>query len=139
MLSFRENPSLDNNKVSKILGEKWKKLDDESKSKFNELAKIEKSNHKLKFPDFNYTIKRKRPRPITKKAVENAVSEYVKRDGSFVKLKTLIHNFPPTFSLKDIVISSCSDRPSDTPATMDSAKLDVIEEPCPTGKRGLTL
>ena len=127
---------MDNNKVSKILGEKWKKLDDESKSKFNELAKIEKYNHKMRFPDFNYTIKRKRPRPITKKAVENAVSDYLNRDGSFNKLKTLIHNFPPTFSLKDIILSSCSERPSDTPPTVDSVKLE--DGDLPTGKRDIT-
>ncbi|KAI6654243.1 high mobility group (HMG)-box containing transcription factor [Oopsacas minuta] len=91
---LKENPCLDNNKVSKILGEKWKNLDAKSKSNFNELAKIEKNNHRMKFPHFNYTIKRKRPRPITKKAVDIAVSDYLERDGSFSKLKRLIHKFP---------------------------------------------
>ena len=135
---FRENPCLDNNKVSKILGEKWKNLDEESKSSFNELAKIEKTNHKMRFPHFNYTIKRKRPRPITRKAVDNAVSDYLERDGSFCKLNSLIHKFPPSFSLRDILLSCCSDGPAEEDEITDFVKIEDEFDYCSDNQQEYT-
>ncbi|KAK9767482.1 slightly ste11-like protein [Basidiobolus ranarum] len=70
-----QNPGINDSQVSVILGEMWRKEDEEVKTFFRDLANEEKRTHSLKYPDYKYQPKRK-----PKVSKKNTTDDAVKRD-----------------------------------------------------------
>ncbi|KMU88893.1 hypothetical protein CIHG_06695 [Coccidioides immitis H538.4] len=52
------NPGLANPDISKIIGEKWRTLPNESKQEWKNLAEEEKARHQQQYPDYRYQPRR---------------------------------------------------------------------------------
>ncbi|KAJ5138806.1 uncharacterized protein N7515_003654 [Penicillium bovifimosum] len=52
------NPGLANPEISKIIGEQWRSLSDDDKSKWKALAEEEKARHQQQYPDYRYQPRR---------------------------------------------------------------------------------
>ncbi|CAG8016834.1 unnamed protein product [Penicillium olsonii] len=52
------NPGLANPEISKIIGEQWRSLPDDDKSKWKALAEEEKARHQQQYPDYRYQPRR---------------------------------------------------------------------------------
>ncbi|KAI3128944.1 transcriptional regulator family: HMG [Penicillium roqueforti] len=52
------NPGLANPEISKIIGEQWRSLSEEDKSKWKALAEEEKARHQQQYPDYRYQPRR---------------------------------------------------------------------------------
>ncbi|EAS36130.3 HMG box transcriptional regulator [Coccidioides immitis RS] len=53
-----QNPGLANPDISKIIGEKWRTLPNESKQEWKNLAEEEKARHQQQYPDYRYQPRR---------------------------------------------------------------------------------
>ncbi|KAJ5101663.1 hypothetical protein NUU61_003885 [Penicillium alfredii] len=52
------NPGLANPEISKIIGEQWRSLSEDEKSKWKALAEEEKARHQQQYPDYRYQPRR---------------------------------------------------------------------------------
>ncbi|CAI7631910.1 unnamed protein product [Penicillium glandicola] len=52
------NPGLANPEISKIIGEQWRSLSEDDKSKWKALAEEEKARHQQQYPDYRYQPRR---------------------------------------------------------------------------------
>ncbi|EGF84214.1 hypothetical protein BATDEDRAFT_7482, partial [Batrachochytrium dendrobatidis JAM81] len=52
---FAEHEKVNNNTVSKIVGERWRNEPDEVKAKYAALAAEVKRAHAIEYPDYKYT------------------------------------------------------------------------------------
>ena len=55
----RQSPELDNCSISRILGTRWRSLEEEEKKKYYELQEEEAREHRIKFPEYKYTPRRR--------------------------------------------------------------------------------
>ncbi|KAL2005726.1 hypothetical protein VTN00DRAFT_10219 [Thermoascus crustaceus] len=53
-----QNPGLANPEISKIIGEQWRALPNETKSEWKALAEEEKARHQQQYPDYRYQPRR---------------------------------------------------------------------------------
>ncbi|RHZ51557.1 HMG-box domain-containing protein [Aspergillus thermomutatus] len=53
-----QNPGLGNPDISKIIGQKWKELPQETKNEWHALAKYEKARHMQQYPEYRYQPRR---------------------------------------------------------------------------------
>ncbi|KAJ5322056.1 uncharacterized protein N7506_011186 [Penicillium brevicompactum] len=57
-LVVAHNPGLANPEISKIIGEQWRSLSEDDKSKWKALAEEEKARHQQQYPDYRYQPRR---------------------------------------------------------------------------------
>lgn len=69
-----ENPGSTNKEISKLLGEKWQSLDEETKSEYRESARKALQDHKSRYPNYQYIPTEARMRKKCKAAAK-AVAE----------------------------------------------------------------
>lgn len=119
-----ENPDVDNKTIMKVLGDKWKSLDEDGKKKFNELAKKDKDRYEEEKK--NWTAPEPvavEPEPVvekkTKKTVEKKKSKATKKDEDEVVLEDEVPVSAPV---------------PDTKAKKPSAYINFVKEVRPVVK-----
>ncbi|KAL2835191.1 HMG box protein [Aspergillus cavernicola] len=94
-----QNPGLANPDISKIIGEQWRKLPQETKDEWKALAEEEKARHQQQYPEYRYQPRR------------------YGRDGSSRSLSSGISHNPPGST----ICNRCGGRIMNPPASPDTA------------------
>ena len=62
-----KNPKLHNSDISKVLGERWRNLNEADKEPFQQKAKELRIQHQKDYPDYKYRPRRKKNRTVDAK------------------------------------------------------------------------